>query len=100
MVGRLQIGAVVLAAIVLGCSSPLIQPPIDAGTGGQGGGRIDAGPDVGVDVATDASSDTAADGATDAARDGGADAAACECRVDGFALTMSWACFCTKFGCS
>jgi hypothetical protein len=51
---------------------------------------------LGVDVVADASSDVA----TDADRDGSGDAAACECRVDDFTLTMSWACFCAKFGCS
>ena len=83
MVGRFASGGVVLAASVLGCSSPLTQPPIEAGTGGQGGGRIDAGPDLGVDVVADASSDLAADVVTDAARDGSVDAAACDCRVEG-----------------
>jgi hypothetical protein len=100
MVGRFHIGVVGLAAIVLGCSSPLIQPAIDGGRGGQGGRRIDARPDLGVDVVADAGADLAADVAPDGDRDASGDAAACDCRVDGFTLTMSWACFCTKFGCS
>src|SRR4051794_18522450 len=39
-------------------------------------------------------------GATDTATDAPHDAAACECRVQDFTLTMSWACFCAKFGCA
>ena len=76
VVGRSRLGAVALAAFVLGCGSALKQPGSDGGSGGQGGSRPDAGPDV------------------------GGDAAACDCRVENFTLTMSWACFCAKFTCT
>jgi hypothetical protein len=44
----------------------------------------DSGADVGVAADADASGD----------------ATACDCRVENLTLTMSWACFCAKFGCT
>lgn len=96
MVGRARLGIVVFVAFALGCGSALTQPGSNGGSGGQGGGRTDAGPDVGVDAVADASPDLAADTGPDVS----GDAAACDCRVENFTLTMSWACFCAKFTCT
>jgi hypothetical protein len=77
---------VAFAAFVLGCGSVLAEP--DGGAGGQGGSQADSGPDRPIDTAPDATPD------------GIVDAAACDCNVEDFTLTMSWACFCAKFGCA
>ena len=73
-------GVLALAAFVVGCSGASNPPGPDGGSGGHGGGVVDSGPDL--------------------PPDGPADAAACDCHVENYTLTMSWACFCAKFGCA
>jgi hypothetical protein len=86
MVASGRIAVVALAVFVLACSSALTPP--DGGAGGGGGSQADSGPDHPADAPPDAISD------------GTVDAAACDCKVEDFTLTMSWACFCTTFGCA
>src|SRR5438552_19158024 len=96
MVRSVRAGVLVVASFVLGCGGALNQPGFDGGLGGQGGSAVDSGPDLPVDLIVDASLDLPVDAATDA----NGDAPDCDCRVEGFTLTMSWACFCAKFGCT
>ena len=71
-------GVLAVAAFVVGCNGASNPPGPDGGSGGHGGGAVDSGSDLPPD----------------------APPAACDCHVENYTLTMSWACFCAKFGCA